>query len=144
MGRSLRLRSGAADQTIARGEEPIVRHLRRGTTADALAALAEKGGTALVDALLEDRYAKGATAADASLLKTWQHFHHEAFGHVHPPLPRLPITDRILVLVGVLFKAEGYRSHPNYIYPLCAPSTSRLDMSGANYCSTPPLGSPVP
>ena len=70
----------AADQTIARCDEPTVRHLRRGTTADALAALHAKGATALVDALLEDRYAKRTTAANASLLKTWQRFHLEALG----------------------------------------------------------------
>ena len=83
--------------------------------ADALAALGAKGATALVDALLEDGYAKGTTAANLSLLTTWQHFHHKAFGRVRPPLPLLPITVRILVMVGALFKAGGYRSYPNYI-----------------------------
>ena len=33
--------TAAADQTIARFDEPLVRHLRRGATADALAALVE-------------------------------------------------------------------------------------------------------
>ena len=69
----------------------------------------------MVGALLEDRYAKGTTAANASILKTWQHCHHEAFDHVHPPLPLLPITVPILVMVGALLKAGVYRSYPNYI-----------------------------
>ena len=109
--------TAAADQnkTIARKDEPLVRHLRRGTTADALAALVEKGASALVDALLEDRYAKGTAAANSSFLKTWQQFHQEAFAHAHPPVPLLPITARILVMVGSLFKAGGYRSYPNHI-----------------------------
>ena len=80
-------------------------HARRGTTTDALASLAAVGATALVDALLEDRYPKMGTLANQSLLTTWQHFHHEAFGHERPPLPLLPITVRILVMIGALFKA---------------------------------------
>ena len=131
--------TAAADQTIARCDELRVRHLRRGTTADALAALGEKGATALVDALHEDRYAKGATAANQSLLKTWQHFHDEAFGHVRPPLPLLPITVRILVMVGALFKAGGTGCIP-ITSRSCAPNTSKTVMNGASYCSTPPRG----
>ena len=104
-----------ADQTITRIDEPIAGHLRRGATADALAALWEQGATALVDALLEDRYAKGTIAANASLLRTWEHFHQETFGLVHPPIPLLPITVRILVMVVSLFLAGGYRSYPSYI-----------------------------
>ena len=42
--------TAAADQTIATCDDPTVRHLRRGTTTDALAALGERGATALVDA----------------------------------------------------------------------------------------------
>ena len=47
--------TAAADhnKTIARKDEPLVRHLRRGTTADALAALVEKGASALVDVVLK-------------------------------------------------------------------------------------------
>ena len=105
----------AADQTIARKDEPLVRHLRRGTTTDALAALEEKGATALVDVLLKDRYAKGTAEANASLVRTWHHFHEEAFGHAHPPVPVLPLTTRTLVMIGSLFKAGGYRSYPNYV-----------------------------
>ena len=77
----------AADQTIARKDEPLVRRLRRGTTTDALAALEEKGATALVDVLLKDRYAKGTAEANASLVRTWHQFHDEAFRHAHPPVP---------------------------------------------------------
>ena len=48
--------TAAADPTAARYDEPIVRHVRRGTMADALAALGAMGATAFVDALLDDRY----------------------------------------------------------------------------------------
>ena len=81
--------TAAADQnkTVAGKDEPLVRHLRRGTAADALAALVEKGASALVDVLLKDRYAKGTAEANASLVRTWHHFHEEAFAHAHPPVP---------------------------------------------------------
>ena len=107
--------TAAADQTIARKDEPLVRHLRRGTTNDALAALEEKGATALVDVVLKDRCAKGTAEANASLVRTWHRFHEEAFGHAHPPVPVLPLTTRSLVMIGSLFKAGGYRSYPNYV-----------------------------
>ena len=71
---------------IARKDEPLVRHLRRGTTADALAALIEKGASALVDVLLKDRYAKGFAEANASLVRTWQYFHDAAFSHARRPV----------------------------------------------------------
>ena len=96
-------------------DEPVIRHTRRGATTDALAALEVQGVTALVDVLYQDRYSKSATASNASLLKTWQHFHDQAFGHNYPPVPYLPITARILVMLGALFKAGGYRSYPNYV-----------------------------
>ena len=92
-----------------------MRHVRRGATADALAALGAMGATALVDALLEDRYSKSATSSNLSLLKTWKHFHDEAFGHERPPLPLLLVTVQILVMAGALFKAGAYRSYPNYV-----------------------------
>ena len=107
--------TAAADQTIVRKDDPLVRHIRRGTTADALAALVGKGASALVDVLLKDRYAKGTAEANASLVRTRHYFHEEASAHAHPPVPVLPLTMRILVMVGLLFKAGGYRSYPNYI-----------------------------
>ena len=58
---------------------------------------------------------KMGTLANQPLLTTWQHFHHEAFGHERPPLPLLPITVCILVMIGALFEAGGYRSYPNYV-----------------------------
>ena len=114
-GNRARPRTAAADPVAARYDEPTVRHVRRGTTIAALAALGAMGATALVDALHEDRYPKMATLSNLSLLKTWKHFHDEAFGHERPPLPLLPITVRILVMIGALFKAGGYRSYPNYV-----------------------------
>ena len=65
-------------------DEPVVRNLRRGTTADALIALEAKGVTALVDVLYQDRYSASATASNASLLRTWQYFHDQAFQHEVP------------------------------------------------------------
>ena len=95
----------AADQTIAGNDEPLVRRIRRGTTVDALVALDEKGATVLVDVLLRDRYAKGTAEANTSLVRTWHHFHEEAFAYAHPPVLVLPLTTRILDMVGSLFKA---------------------------------------
>ena len=98
-----------------RTDAPVVRHVRRGTTAAAVAALATFGSIALVEALLQDRYAKSASSTTATLAPTWQYFHDQAFAHADPPVPYLPITVRTLVMVGSLFKAAGYRSYPNYI-----------------------------
>ena len=51
----------------------------------------------------------------ATLVNTWEFFHEQAFAHEMPMIPLLPITVRILVMVGSLFKAAGYRSYPNYV-----------------------------
>ena len=76
-GTRARPHPSAADHPFAqpRLDEPLVRHLRRGSTTDALASLEAKGVTVLVDVLYQDRYSKSATASNASLLKTWQYFH---------------------------------------------------------------------
>ena len=100
---------------MRRLDEPVIRHTRRGATTDALAALEVQGVTGLVDVLYEGRYSKSATASNISLLKTWQYFHDQAFAHEIPPVPYLPLTARILVILGALFKAGGYRSYPNYV-----------------------------
>ena len=105
----------AADHTLARHDASVVRHLRRGTCTDALAALEAEGVSAVVDALLQDRYSRSAAASNASLLKTWQRFRFQAFAHELPQVPLLPITARSLILIGALFKAGGYRSYPNYV-----------------------------
>ena len=62
-GTRSRPHQSAADHPFAqpRLDEPLVRHLRRGTTTDALAALEAKGVAALVDALIQDRYFAAAT-----------------------------------------------------------------------------------
>ena len=96
-------------------DEPVIRFTRRGTTAEALAALHVQGVNALVDVLYSGRYSDAATASNISLLRTWQHFHDQAFRHEDPLVPYLPITPRILIIVGALFKAGGYRSFPNYV-----------------------------
>ena len=57
-------------QKKARKDEPQVRHLRRGTTMEALKALVDSGTHALIDHLLKDRYAKGTAEANASLIST--------------------------------------------------------------------------
>ena len=111
--------SQAAKAIVNRADAPVVRNLRRGITADALAALRDAGVTALVDDLLKDRYAQSAEASNASLLKTWAHFHAEAFRRSPNDAtcsePMLPLTVRSLVIIGALFKAGGYRSYPNYV-----------------------------
>ena len=80
-----------------------------------MAALATFGAVALVEALLQDRYARSASSTAATLATTWEFYHDQAFMHEMPQAPYLPITVRILVMVGSLFKAAGYRSYPNYI-----------------------------
>ena len=94
---------------------PVIRYSQRGTTIDAMAALEARGVQVLVHELIRDRYSKGATLSNLSLLKTWQLFHHEAFAHEVPPLPVLPITVRKLVIIGSMFKVGGYRSYANYV-----------------------------
>ena len=98
-----------------RADAPVVRHARRGSTAAAVAALAAFGSISLVEALLQDRYAKSASSTAATLAATWEFFHDQAFAVDDQVVPYLPITVRILVMVGALFKAAGYRSYPNYI-----------------------------
>ena len=98
-----------------RHDTTTVRHLRRGTTADALAALQASGVTALVESLVADRYSATGAASIKSLVRTWAHFHNEAFGHYDTPPPVLPITVQALVVIGSLFKAGGYRSYANYV-----------------------------
>lgn len=105
-------KTSVTEQSKARKDEPLVRHLRRGTTTDALKALEGSGAQALIDHLIKDRYAKGTAEANLSLIRTWHQFHEIAFGHAHPPVPLLPLTPRILIMIGSLFKAGGYRSYP--------------------------------
>ena len=81
--------------------------MSRGTIAEVVAGLAAVGEVALVEALLQDRYAKSAASIRTSLITTWQYFHEQAFGHETPPVPMLPITVRFLVMVGALLKAGG-------------------------------------
>jgi len=73
------LYSRAAKALGNRADAPVVRNLRRGTIADALAALRDAGVTALVEDLLKDRYAQSAEASNASLLTTWAPSYAEAF-----------------------------------------------------------------
>ena len=91
--------TSSASHFVTRHDAPVVRHTRRGTTAAAVSALAAFGSIALVEALLEDRYAKSASSTMATLAATWEYFHDQAFALEDPPLPYLPITVRILVMV---------------------------------------------
>ena len=111
-------RPDAADLTTfvpQRFDEKTVRHSRRGTTVEAMAALESQGIKVLVGELVRDRYSAGANLSNASLLRTWCLFHQQAFGHVVPPLPVLPITVRKLVIIASMFKVGGYRSYTNYV-----------------------------
>ena len=97
-----------------RSDVPVVRNLRRGTITEALAALKDLGVDALVESLVHDRYAITSTASQASLLRTWERFHREAFKTSSTMPPMLPITPAALVVIVALFKGGGYRSYPNY------------------------------
>ena len=103
----------AAPQIITRGDAPIVRNVRRGTTTDALAALAAQCTLALVEALLQVRYARPASTTSALLIATWdEQIHEEAFGHEVPVVPVLPMTVRGLVLVGAISSRRGLQVVP--------------------------------
>jgi len=69
-----------------------------------LAALKDLGVDALVESLVHDRYAITSTASQASLLRTWERFHREAFKTSSTMPPMLPITPAALVVIGALFK----------------------------------------
>jgi hypothetical protein len=99
----------------SRSDAPVVRNLRRGTVADAAAAVASIGMTVLVAALVADRVAPSGIGSSASLLKTWTSFHTLAFADAGVSVPLLPITAVILQAVGALFKSGGYRSFANYL-----------------------------
>ena len=62
-----------------RADAPVVRHVRRGTMAEAVAALANFGSVALVESLLQDRYARSASSTVKTLVTTWEYFHDQAF-----------------------------------------------------------------
>ena len=63
-------RVGTSGGTQARKDEPSVRRLTRGTTADALRALRSSGANLLIEDLVNDRYAKGTAEANRSLVRT--------------------------------------------------------------------------
>ena len=90
------LYSRAAKALGNRADAPVARNLRRGTIADALAALRDAGVTALVEDLLKDRYAQSAEASNASLLTIWAQAHAEALrrnvGDATCSEPMLPLT----------------------------------------------------
>ena len=102
-------------QIPARSDAPVARNLRRGSAADAAAALGTVGSAALVAALVTDRVARSGAASSASLINTWTAFHALAFHDAMVVVPLLPITAMILQLVGALFKSGGYRSFANYL-----------------------------
>ena len=70
-------------------DAPVFRHLRRGTTTDALASLRAVGAVALVMAPLQVRYARPAATPLASLGSTCGYFHDESLAHAAPPVPLL-------------------------------------------------------
>ena len=94
-----------------RSDVPVVRNLRRGSAADAVASLHRLGAAALEADLHKDKVAKTSVAPAESVWKTWQGFHRDVFGSTEDALP---ITPQKLVSVGSMFKAGGYRSFPNY------------------------------
>ena len=93
----------------------MVRHARRGLVAVAADAVQQLGVGSLIGDLMEDRMAKTTTGPNASLLKTWTRFHHLAFEGETVETPVLPMTPRIVVVTGSLFKKGGYRSFANYV-----------------------------
>ena len=106
---------GASDYVRLRHDTPVVRNLRRGSSADASYALRDLGAEVIVGDLIQDRHARSTVAAQASWLKTWQRFHTLAFSGSIPAAPVLPVTPRSLVLVAALFKSGGYRAFPNFL-----------------------------
>ena len=110
------LRGNSSSKTPApshctRSDAPVVRNLRRGSAAEAVASLHRLGAAALEADLRQGKVAKTSAAPATSVWKTWQGYHYDVFGDELDPLP---ITPQKLVSVGSLFKAGGYRSFANY------------------------------
>ena len=90
-----------------RSDAPVVRNLRRGSVAAAVAGLDLHGADALVQDLVRDRTARTSVAPGNTHIKRWIEFHGLAFPT--PPTPPVwPLTVDSLVRVGSLFKGGGY------------------------------------
>ena len=97
--------------TSSRSDVPIVKRARRGTQASALSVLAARGVDSLVADLERDRYAASGRGDTACRNATWSRFHVMIFGKSRPVLPS---TVSQYKAVAALFKAQAYRSFPNY------------------------------
>ena len=98
-----------------RTDAPVLHTTRRGSRAKAAAAVRSADPEALVQALIDDRYAASGSASVASLVRGWERFHHLAHQHLHDPPAVYPVTADSLIRVGSLFKKGGYRSFANYL-----------------------------
>ena len=99
----------------ARSDAPVMHPTRRGSKAKAAAAIRSSDPEALVQELVEDRYAASGVASVASLVRGWERFHLLAHRHLDDPPPVYPITADSLIRVGSIFKKGGYRSFANYL-----------------------------
>ena len=91
----------AAVRVVARSDAPVVRHVRHGATTDALAALRAVGAIALVEALLQDRYARSAATSMTSLWSTWMP---AQMSILYPPLLW---REAMIKETSTVFSAEG-------------------------------------
>ena len=98
-----------------RTDAPVLHTTRRGSRAKAAAAVRSADPEALVQALIDDRYAASGSASVASLVRGWERFHHLAHQHLLDPPAVRPVTADSLIRVGSLFKKGGYRSFANYL-----------------------------
>ena len=120
--------------TTTRSDAPAVKHARRGSATavtEALLAMGpDRGMVTMIEDLEDGRYAKTGTGPQASLVKTWAKYHGLAFATIAPAPPLLPVTPRIIVAVGALFKKGGYRSFSNYASAM----RSRHIEAGYSWC----------
>jgi len=94
---------------------PIIRRTTRGHFPDEDDRLTEVRKVALLDELEKDVVALSTAESRASHRVTWTRFHMRWFGVEVPVLPLTPVK---IQAVAAQFKAQGYRSFPNYVSTL--------------------------
>ena len=85
-GNSSSLKTPAPSHCI-RSDAPVVRNLRRGSAAEAVASLHRLGAAALEADLRQDKVAKTSAAPALSVWKTSQGYRYDVFGEEIDPLP---------------------------------------------------------
>ena len=128
-----------APSHCTRSDAPVVRNLRRGSAAEAVASLHRLGAAALEADLRQGKVAKTSAAPATSVWKTWQGYHYDVFGDELDPLP---ITPQKLVSVGSLSSRRAATGLSPTTPPERRTRTLRLGANGASCWSTRAPGLP--